>query len=694
MNIRILNCNNISSGAVSITEGRLNIKYAINGTGKSTLAKAIEFSAKHEDAALKELIPYARLNDVEHVCQPSVEGLPDDLNIAVFDERYVNQYVFLEDELLKDSFEVFVKTENYEQRLEEINRLIASVRKIFDDNPELDTLLKDIGEFISVFGSNAKTGIASNGALVKGMSNGNLIHNIPQGLEDYSVFLTDTRNSKWLRWQATGRDYMSLGDRCPFCAGELVSRLEKIERIKNEYDARTIEHLSKILGLFESLGHYFSEDTNTSIRDITQSVQGLSEEQKTYLVEIKKQVETFYKKLEQLKMLGFDSLKDIDKLAEAIPKFKIDMKYLSHLNTTFTIEKVNAINSSIDHLIESVGSLQGAVNLQKREIQETVQKYNKEINDFLQKAGYTYSVSIDETPDHSYKLLLKYGESETAISGVKKHLSFGERNAFALVLFMYHAIHKGANFVVLDDPISSFDQNKKFAILDMLFIRGRSFRGKTTLLLTHDFESIIDAVYNHPNFFEGMPVAHFLENNNGILTEKLIRKEDILSSVQIASENIASSESIVCKLIYLRRRIEIVEGKTLPWHMLSNLFHKRQIPMIGADERLMTEEECREAQSIIRETIPDFDYSQKLELFMNREEMISQYQRSTSNYEKLQIYRLIEDPTKENHVVRKFINETYHIENDYLFQLNPVTFNTIPNFIIVECDRAIEHSLK
>ena len=31
MDIRISNCNNISNGNVSITEGRLNLKYAING---------------------------------------------------------------------------------------------------------------------------------------------------------------------------------------------------------------------------------------------------------------------------------------------------------------------------------------------------------------------------------------------------------------------------------------------------------------------------------------------------------------------------------------------------------------------------------------------------------------------------------------------------------------------------------------
>jgi len=692
MKIHIANCNNISSGTVSLTDGLLNIKYAINGTGKSTLAKAIENAAKHDSSALAELTPYPFIGATEEGHQPSVEGVPENLNIAVFNESYVNQYVFLDDELLKNSFEVFVKTENYEKKLAEINSLIANVRAIFEDNPDLESLLQVLSEFISAFGNNNQIGIAKNGSLAKGLSKGNLIQNIPAGLEEYSAFLRDEQNSKWLKWQAAGRDFMSLGGNCPFCAGELAPRREKIERIKDEYDAKTIEHLSKILGLFERLGHYFSEETNQSVRRITQSVQGLSEEQKHYLVELKDQADLLYKKLIQLKHLGFESLKGIDRLADAIPGFKIDMSYFTHLNSEYTNAKVGIINASVDHLIGEVGRLQGAVNRQKREIRATVQKYNREINDFLKNAGYSYTVSIDETSDHSYKLMLKFGEGDNnTVSAVKKHLSYGERNAFALVLFMYQAIYMHANLIILDDPISSFDKNKKFAILDMLFIRGGSLRGKTTLLLTHDFEPVIDAVYNHSSFFQGTPSATFVENNHGILTEKTITEDDIKSFVQLANENIGSAEHPVIKSIYLRRLTEVVTGKTMAWHLLSNLLHKRETPTIGQDE--MSQEQIEEAMMSIRKYIPEFNYERTLQSVLNRAEMIGLYRHSESNYEKLQIYRLLYDATDENHVVRKFINETYHVENDYLFQLNPIMFNTIPNYIIAECDRTLTNEL-
>ena len=199
----------------------------------------------------------------------------------------------------------------------------------------------------------------------------------------------------------------------------------------------------------------------------------------------------------------------------------------------------------------------------------------------------------------------------------------------------------------------------------MLFIRGRSLRGKTALLLTHDFEPVIDAIYNHADFFQGLPKASFLENINGNLFETEIIKEDILSSVQVASDNVTHLPNAISKLIYLRRLIEIIDGKTPAWQLLSNLFHKREIPMIGEVE--MSAEEKADADQKIREYIPDFDYQVLYPLVIDEAEMIARYHDAGSNYEKLQIYRILFNPTEEDHVLRKFLNETYHTENDYLF---------------------------
>ncbi|EBZ9501897.1 hypothetical protein EH144_25485 [Salmonella enterica subsp. enterica serovar Typhimurium] len=39
--------------------------------------------------------------------------------------------------------------------------------------------------------------------------------------------------------------------------------------------------------------------------------------------------------------------------------------------------------------------------------------------------------------------------------------------------------------------------------------------------------------------------------------------------------------------------------------------------------------------------------------------------------------------------LRKFVNETYHIENEFICQLDPSRFDLIPEYVIMECDKLI-----
>ena len=80
-------------------------------------------------------------------------------------------------------------------------------------------------------------------------------------------------------------------------------------------------------------------------------------------------------------------------------------------------------------------------------------------------------------------------------------LSYSEKNEFALILFMYEAVSKPADLIILDDPILSFDRNKKFAVINKLFKGEHSLRNKTILMLTHDFDPIVDMLRNFTNIF-------------------------------------------------------------------------------------------------------------------------------------------------------------------------------------------------
>jgi len=53
-------------------------------------------------------------------------------------------------------------------------------------------------------------------------------------------------------------------------------------------------------------------------------------------------------------------------------------------------------------------------------------------------------------------------------------------------------------------------------------------------------------------------------------------------------------------------------------------------------------------------------------------DMIELYHGSLSGFEKVQIYRIIKDGDMERgSAMKKYVDETFHVQNDYLFQLNP-----------------------
>lgn len=60
--ITIENCNNISHGELTLEENKLNIKYGMNGTGKSSLSTAISLISQGKD--LTELKPFGSGDEV------------------------------------------------------------------------------------------------------------------------------------------------------------------------------------------------------------------------------------------------------------------------------------------------------------------------------------------------------------------------------------------------------------------------------------------------------------------------------------------------------------------------------------------------------------------------------------------------------------------------------------------------------
>lgn len=687
--IRLLNCNNIESGEISIKNNHLNIKYGFNGTGKSTISNAINAKINNNDSALKDLVPFKYKESGTVI--PEVQGVEDFNSVKVFNEEYVNSYAFQRDDLIKNSFEVFIKTPDYDEHMHKISELLKTIHSAFTSDDTLQSLINDLQAFVESFGK-TKNSFAASSLLGKGLGKGNKLKNIPEELKKYTPFLLKNEtNVKWLKWQITGRDYWVDKDICPYCAANISDNKEDIEKISKNFDSKEIDSLNKILDIFNVFDHYFSNDTKKKIKIISDNIAGVTSEQKSYLSEIRAQAITLLEKLNGLKSIGYTSLSNVDKVSKIINDFKIDISFLSHFNSDFVREKVFVINQSIGSVSEKIGELQGQVNQQKKLIKKTIDEYEKQINKFLEYAGYKYCVAL-EGDANDYKLKLHHKEYNEEIPGDESHLSYGEKNAFALALFMYSALHENPDLIILDDPISSFDGNKKFAIINMLFMGSNSFKDKTVLLLTHEFNIVIDTIYNFKNRILPVPTANFLSIKNGILSEKSIEKTDIKSFVEIAKDKINSSIDMINKSIFLRRLFELQGEKDDKWDLLSSLLHKRVKPTkrTDSDEVEMSLTEIQNAERAIQEYLNGFSYSEQIARVIDFDILKQLYYDCDSNYEKLQIFRIVFENANLNDVVKQFINKTYHVENDFIFQLDPAEYDTIPQYIVEICDSMID----
>ncbi len=696
--IRIHNCNSINEGTFSIEPHCLNIKYACNGIGKTTCATALKCSIEHDEERLKLLTPFSHTG--EESFNPKVEGTSDFHTISIFNEDYINQYVFRQDsegEVLKNSFEVFIKDAEYQRNEQEIKNIISNLQSAFFNNENLEHLIGDIDTFLGNYGKQTKTGSMSAASpLGKFAKKGNLIENIPNSLSDFSVFIKGENNVTWLKWQGEAVPFLEKLTICPFCARPLEKSIkEKIQELSSSYDQKVVQHINNIFELCNDLKQYLSNEAQVKIQNLITSPTGFNDEQMLFIRQLQGEAMALGGKLKSLKNIGFDpAIQEKEKLETVLTNKKIDLSRFTCFNSEFTQSQIAPLNTELDRLIGQANILFGKIRQHQQQIVRSIEKYCSEINEFLDSAGYSYHVVIKEDEkEHVYKMFLQYKTTGSTVLNPGQHLSYGEKNAFALLLFLYQTLKDNPDLIIFDDPISSFDGNKKFALINLLFMGSGKLSNHTVLLLTHDFNTVIDTLKVLKHEIVPAPIGYFLSNEEGILKEKRITPDDIMSCIDIFQHRMESCSNKLNKFIYLRKLCELHRERKLEWHLLSSLFHKREEPTIyeNMEHTLMTRSEIEQAQLLLKDHLNlTFNYEEELSMINDNAKMISLYHQATNNYEKLHIYRIIKGKNNnDNKIIKKFVDETFHVQNDSLFRLDPQKFEIVPEYIIKICDQDI-----
>lgn len=707
----ISNCNNISSGKVFWEKGKLNIKYGLNGTGKTTIGKAVIASSKikselhHVEYTLESLRPYGTEDDESK--KPSVIISEDVGKVAVFNEDYVSSFLFTDAGLMSDAFSIFVKPEGYEDRIEEINGLMKALPGTFSEIPELDTLLESLGKLIGEYGR-AQNGIGKSAGFYKALYEGNKLDNIPEDLSGYSGYLKpNDKLAPWLKWQSDGLGYLSDdNDHCPFCTGPIKANRESISRLSTEYNVSGIKPLVEILEVCESLSVFFNDETKERLDKIIHNKEKFNSNDNDFLMGIKFQAEKLQKRLGSVKYFSYRSLDNPSEIGNMLRNLFIEIENYSCFDSAKTRVVTDAVNRNIEEVQKLVADLEEKTRELKNQIDGRIIANKSFIDKFMERSGYRYKIDIVDLDDHEKcRALLRTSDNQISVDDADKHLSYGEKNAFALALFLVDVVYQKPDLIIIDDPVSSFDGNKKYALFSMLFSdrdsseKAYSLIGKTVLLFTHEEEIVRDVIRVFDKEYKGIASAAFLQvDKNGNLAERRIKKDDIRSFRYFADKAVRNSSiPDIIKVIYLRRYFDIEGNSDGPaYNLLSQLLHKRQIPQMRDKStgvfRDFTDAERVEAETAIREMMPSFSYDNIFKS-LTEENLVKAYNGSMSNYEKLQLFRVLvgdsSDIRDKDPIHSYFIDSTFHIENESIYQLDPRKFPTVPQYIIDICDKYI-----
>lgn len=692
-NIQIHNCNNIKNGTVRIEPNKLNIKYGINGTGKTTIANAIKYSVKEDK--LQDLQSYYSTD------KASIEVSPKFNKILVFNEEFINQVVFVEDEVIENSFEVFLKTPDYEAKKRQLDEHLKILREIVVEDSEIVDLKNKLMTINGKF-SRTSTGKLSTTGVLKSLLSKQNLYNIPTELESYRPFIENAdSNIAWIDWVNKGEAFDNI-DCCPYCSeGLKENHIQKKEIFKKTYKKKDSQNLKEILELVQELKEFISDE---KYNDLIKYIKSETPDDVIKMIVGKLTTEL------DLLISRFDAISDFGRKNIAMADISDIEQQISHMEIPvdiFEIFRGEKLLNIFSRINEKIVQLKGEVSSLKKEMGElkglllaTINASQMDINDFLKTAGINYEIEIRAEDETNSKTILKqcFSDEKSNVENIREHLSWGEKSAFSLILFMYYAHMQNSDLIILDDPVSSFDSNKKYAILHRMFKNmGKqqiSLLDKTVLLLTHDFEPITDFIVVG-KMSKDNAVASFVWNENGIVAEQIIDPEDDVCIITEEYANIArkSDINIVSRVAFLRKLCEL-NGRQGEWgeayEILSCLVHASGIRRKLANDTYvdMDDTEIESGMSKIKEFIPGFDFEEYKDSTYTISGIKTLYECENNAYLKIQLFRAICEIAGDTIKLSpfddgwyKFIDETYHIENDYLHYLDILKFNIVPNYI-------------
>lgn len=179
--IKLKNCRSIKNGEITIYKNVLNVKYAINGTGKSTIAESIKYYINNDITKLNSLRTYGVNEELQVFIAPDIKS------VEIFNEEFVNNMVFQKKEAIKNSFDVFIRTPEFDKKRKDLDENLKVIKIDIKENNDIKKMTTIFNNIIRRINFN-KDGTISKRGIGKYITNKNNVYNLPDELKKFKTF--------------------------------------------------------------------------------------------------------------------------------------------------------------------------------------------------------------------------------------------------------------------------------------------------------------------------------------------------------------------------------------------------------------------------------------------------------------------------------------------------------------------------
>ena len=715
--LNLTNCRNIKEiegGSLQIKTRSLNVFYGKNGTGKSTIALALDHLSKNGTTPQERLHSYDYLQSREDSDAPAPSCSPGIGQVLTFNEQWVKDHCFVKSGLQSDAYRLYVRNGAVSSLEKKRNKRLGSLKSALDSAGVLLDALEKIEKSLGRL--TASGGFHGASSVMKAFKREAPLTAVPPELKPVVDAMPAHDKALWASWHMSSPKPRTLG-LCPYCGTHDEQRMSACREYDGSHEDAEVSKWAAIAKLYNDLGDRLSMPNAALLRKVLTSTSAPGPDEWSSLAGMVATAQSMHKAIVDMRS-AFTDEECID-AAALVARLQDGAARLSACEQLFLKTRQGAITEehkaivAISRGVEAVCESQEALCSLSQQlagaVASNIQGHEDEINAFLKQCGYSYRIKIDCNPHAAEAHVLLFSEKAgLGIDQPEQALSYGERNALALILFMFEAINAKNPLVVLDDPISSYDYDKRYGILYALFSREgscfeRNLSSCTVLVMTHDFLVVSDLIRIPGQNMKQVSGKFLSCDRGGVLHAQDLGKEALTPYTQMLYKQIgeAADKPEIVQLVIIRQLCEQLkkspgDGRTreaVTFDLLSNIIHGRDAE--AAMERSgLTQRDCRKVEIcqnyVCKLTGRPFDYWAAAERYADcMPELVELYDAACDSMDKLVLVRqmLLRDESLDgSHIMKRFADETCHLGGSYLYQLDGRAYDQVPFYVVEWCD--------